>query len=62
MNHSQQKQDKVIFVDKKSAASVCCPPKEQQFWNKHPRVYLAVAEKGEVTCPYCGNIFRLKDH
>ncbi len=24
----------------------------------HPRVYLAFGDKNEVTCPYCGTVYR----
>jgi len=26
----------------------------------HPRVFLAIGAKGEVECPYCDRLFRLK--
>ncbi|MDR2852491.1 MAG: zinc-finger domain-containing protein [Burkholderiaceae bacterium] len=43
---------------------VCCPnPKAgMKQWNGHPRVYLnmAHAESGQVRCPYCGTLYRLK--
>ncbi len=27
----------------------------------HPRVFLSLAEKGRVECPYCDRLFLLKD-
>jgi uncharacterized Zn-finger protein len=31
-----------------------------KLWNSHPKVYLDVAKTGEVRCPYCGTVYRLK--
>ncbi len=41
---------------------VFCPsPKAHMaIWNSHPKVYLDVATTGEVRCPYCGTVYRLK--
>ncbi len=30
-----------------------CPLSKIATWNAHPRVYLAIEETGEATCPYC---------
>lgn len=38
-----------------------CPMPGDKLWNSHPRVFLAVEEKGESLCPYCGTVYRLKD-
>lgn len=37
-----------------------CPTPAMIAWNSHPRVFLDVAARGEVMCPYCGTTFRLK--
>lgn len=37
-----------------------CPMPGQQAWCSHPRVFLAVEEKGEALCPYCGTLYKLK--
>jgi uncharacterized Zn-finger protein len=37
-----------------------CPMPGQQAWSSHPRVFIAVEEKGEALCPYCGTLYRLK--
>ena len=37
-----------------------CPTPEMILWNTHPRVFLAIEEKGEALCPYCGTLYRLK--
>lgn len=38
-----------------------CPTREMRVWDAHPRVYLPIAETGQVICPYCGAEFVLKD-
>ena len=38
---------------------VACPTPAMGLWNRHPRVYLPLREKGEASCPYCGTRFRL---
>ena len=37
-----------------------CPMPGQSLWNSHPRVFLPIEDKGEVLCPYCGTLYRLK--
>jgi len=37
-----------------------CPMPGEALWSSHPRVFLAVEEKGRVTCPYCGMEYVLK--
>ncbi len=39
-----------------------CPTTDMSLWNSHPRVFLPVEEKGQVTCPYCGTEFLLKNN
>ena len=39
---------------------VCCPPKNQELWSQHPRVYLPIGAEGEVVCPYCSAKYVLK--
>ncbi len=38
-----------------------CPPKNSDLWNMHPRVFLHFDAQDEVTCPYCGARYRLKN-
>ncbi|MCH8847087.1 MAG: zinc-finger domain-containing protein [Proteobacteria bacterium] len=38
-----------------------CPTPEMSLWNSHPRVFLSIEETGQVTCPYCGTAFSLKN-
>lgn len=38
-----------------------CPTKKMEVWNAHPRVFLPIAETGEVRCPYCSAVYILKD-
>jgi uncharacterized Zn-finger protein len=37
-----------------------CPMPGDTAWCSHPRVFLAVEEKGESLCPYCGTRYKLK--
>lgn len=37
-----------------------CPLPSMSLWNSHPRVYLAIEDTGQVRCPYCGTLFKLK--
>ncbi|NCS65815.1 MAG: zinc-finger domain-containing protein [Hydrogenophilales bacterium CG03_land_8_20_14_0_80_62_28] len=37
-----------------------CPRPGQSAWNSHPRVFLAIEDKGEARCPYCGTLYKLK--
>ncbi|MNX79087.1 Zinc-finger domain protein [compost metagenome] len=37
-----------------------CPTGNTPTWNYHPRVFLDVADTGEVKCPYCGTVYKLK--
>ena len=39
---------------------VYCPNTAMPLWSSHPRVYLDVADEGEVLCPYCGTRYRLE--
>jgi uncharacterized Zn-finger protein len=31
-----------------------CPMPDAPLWSRHPRVFLDVAQTGDVFCPYCG--------
>jgi uncharacterized Zn-finger protein len=48
--------------DLNAHGGIFCPsPKaDMKLWNSHPKVYLDVAKTGEVRCPYCGTVYRLK--
>ena len=37
-----------------------CPLPGEAAWCAHPRVFLAVEEKGEALCPYCGTLYKLQ--
>jgi uncharacterized Zn-finger protein len=39
---------------------LACPRRGAQVVFDHPRVYLDVLEGGEVLCPYCGTLYRLR--
>ncbi len=38
-----------------------CPLPNQKLWNAHPRVFLAIEDSGECSCPYCGTHYVLSD-
>jgi uncharacterized Zn-finger protein len=50
---SGARQDRVVQVTEHDLP-LHCPTPSMQLWNQHPRVFLNVAEEGEVQCPYCG--------
>lgn len=37
-----------------------CPLPTAPLWSRHPRVFLDVAEAGEMLCPYCGTLYVYK--
>jgi len=37
-----------------------CPTDAVAAWSSHPRVFLDIAETGQVACPYCGTKYKLK--
>ncbi len=41
---------------------LCCPMLTKTLWNAHPRVYLALSDAGDATCPYCGTHYLLTTH
>lgn len=45
----------------RSQLPVSCPLPSQKIWNAHPRVYLAIEESREASCPYCGTHYVLTD-
>ncbi|MGE5087823.1 MAG: zinc-finger domain-containing protein [Candidatus Levyibacteriota bacterium] len=49
----------VVVVQAKDLP-VYCPNPSMPLWSSHPRVYLDVADEGEVLCPYCGTRYRLE--
>ena len=40
---------------------LCCPMPDMSVWDSHPKVYLPLESGGEVTCPYCGAVFSLRE-
>ena len=38
-----------------------CPTADVALWSSHPRVFLDVVETGQVSCPYCGTKYKLKE-
>ena len=37
-----------------------CPTPQTPVWSYHPRVFLDVAESGEMRCPYCSTLYVYK--
>ena len=37
-----------------------CPMPDAPLWARHPRVFLDVAQSGEVVCPYCSTHYVFK--
>ena len=52
------KKSTIHYIDE-SDLPIFCPPKEDQLWNQHPKVYLPISPGEIVCCPYCGNKFSL---
>lgn len=38
-----------------------CPMGRKAGFSDHPRVFLPIEQKGEILCPYCGTLYRLKE-
>jgi uncharacterized Zn-finger protein len=53
----------LLAKDLNHQGGVFCPSPaaQMQTWNTHPKVYLDVAHTGQVKCPYCGTVYKLKD-
>lgn len=51
--------ERVIEVDDDDLP-LHCPMPGESLWNSHPRVFLPIKGKGEILCPYCGTLYRLK--
>ena len=50
-----------VYEVSRADLPLSCPTHEQKLWNSHPRVYLAIEETGEATCPYCSAQYILLD-
>ena len=57
---SEKKQSSVIQVTK-DQLPLSCPPANAGVHELHPRVFLPIEKTGEATCPYCGQLYHLKD-
>lgn len=55
-NKNISKQEIVIT---RADLPLSCPI--NQTWAGHPKIYLDIKEKKKITCPYCGNIYKLID-
>ena len=59
MTMAETREMPVVVVQAKDLP-VYCPNPAMPLWSSHPRVYLDVADEGEVLCPYCGTRYRLE--
>jgi len=50
---------KTITITQKDLP-LACPTPDMPLWSQHPKVYLPIEKTGKETCPYCGNVFALK--
>ena len=44
---------------RQSDLPLSCPMPDMATWDAHPKVYLDIANKREVKCPYCGALYAL---
>jgi uncharacterized Zn-finger protein len=56
-NKSAERRYEVVKKD----LPLCCPLPSMSAWDAHPRVFLDIAQKGEILCPYCGALYVLVD-
>ena len=59
MTMAEARETPVVVVHAKDLP-VYCPNPSMPLWSSHPRVYLDLADEGEVLCPYCGTRYRLE--
>lgn len=59
MSKSTAQQPPVVEVDA-GDLPVYCPNPNMTLWNGHPRVYLDITHEGQVHCPYCNTLYKLK--
>jgi uncharacterized Zn-finger protein len=57
---NEQAAVEVTAKDLQGGTAVFCPNPKMTLWSGHPRVFIDVATTGEVRCPYCGTLYRLK--
>jgi uncharacterized Zn-finger protein len=50
----------VTAKDLAAPGAVFCPNPKMPLWSGHPRVFLDIGTTGEVKCPYCGTLYKLK--
>ena len=59
-NTAKPTEGNVIKVSR-SDLPLSCPRPEDEVWNMHPRVYLAIEKTGEASCRYYGARYTLFD-
>jgi uncharacterized Zn-finger protein len=58
---SRTPNDRSTYEISRTQLPLHCPTPDMSLWNSHPRVFLPIEENGQVTCPYCGTAFSLKN-
>ncbi|MES2142039.1 MAG: zinc-finger domain-containing protein [Pseudomonadota bacterium] len=53
---------KLYYEVTPQALPLSCPLPTNRLWDAHPRIYLPIAKTGQVTCPYCGTEYFLKNN
>jgi len=55
-----KKTRKTILI-KKNELPAFCPPKNNDSWAMHPRVFIDLEQNKEANCPYCGASYAIID-
>jgi len=50
--------DKSVTITAKELP-LYCPRPDSPLWSQHPRVFLDIADEGEILCPYCSTHYVL---
>ncbi len=50
----------LLAADLVGPGAVFCPNPRMPLWSTHPKVFLDVGSTGQVKCPYCGTVYRMK--
>jgi len=56
---ASQRESRVVEVGE-ADLPLHCPTPRSPLWDMHPRVFLDVAEAGQMLCPYCGTRYVYK--
>ena len=59
MIKGKAKQKNFRLVNKKELPFYC-PPKEEENWNMHPKVFLVFDAQGKASCYYCSSKYEIE--